>query len=160
MTKAPPKRSNQQRSKKSKNSQKPTKKSVGSANKRDDQIPRTSSGSETRSQRVKNGNRNAKSETVKTTKDHPKDSMLAQKKLLLNKFVKDRHWNLMVDIFLLFAITVGYGIALYFTEPYISIIFIVFALICCIIISTNYYNDEKEEITKVINDLEILLKNA
>ena len=111
-----------------------------------------------------------KAHTKRTTKKHDhktrtkakpqsKDNLiLEEQKKIVDKFILGLYWNLYIDVFLIFSLTIAYSISLYFIEPYVAQIFVIFGIICCIIISFNYFINVKKEINKVMKDLEILFK--
>lgn len=92
------------------------------------------------------------------TTDSDKQQFLEAQKKIIDQYIKKSYWDLYLDLFFLFSLTITYCIILYFTDQIIAQIFIVFALICCIIIASNYYMDVKLEIEKVIKDLDVLLR--
>jgi len=79
-------------------------------------------------------------------------------KKLIKEFIGRKHWTLYLDIFLIFAISIGYGFVLYFQENLLGQIFIIFAIICCSISSINHYRDMKEEIEVALKDLDFILR--
>lgn len=83
---------------------------------------------------------------------------LEEKKEILYKVISRNYWNLYLDIFLLFALSIAYGVVLFYTDLYLGIIYIVFAIIFCILISMTYYFELEREMNVVLKDLEGLLK--
>lgn len=94
----------------------------------------------------------------KKAQDIETNPIFSTEKELLNKFLTNLYWDLYLDLFLLFSLTIVFSIILIITELNIGIIFLVFSLICCSIISVNYYTDIKNEIDKVMKDLQFLLR--
>jgi len=106
-----------------------------------------------------------KEKSTKQKAGKPRDVMakkvileLEEKKAILNKVINRNYWNLYLDIFLLFALSISYGVVLFFSEQYFGIIFIVYAIIFCILISMTYYYELEREMNVVMKDLEGLLK--
>lgn len=79
-------------------------------------------------------------------------------KKLIKEFIGRKHWNLYLDIFLIFAISIGYGFVLYFQENLLGQVFIIFAIICCTLSSMNQYKDMKEDIEVALKDLDFILR--
>lgn len=82
-------------------------------------------------------------------------------KKMLKQFLRKKYWSLWLDIFLLFSISITYSFILYFTDEKtktLGIAFLIFAVICCILISLNHHRDMKQEIEGTLKDLELLLK--
>jgi len=104
---------------------------------------------------AKKHDRRARSQAMTENKDN---SIHEEQKKIVDQFITGLYWNLYIDLFLIFSLTIAYSISLYFLEPYIAQIFLIFGIICCSIMSFNYYIDVKNEINKVLKDLEILLK--
>ena len=112
----------------------------------------------------KNSSTNTSSDSVKRPGSLKKDSrtddnsIQKKKKELINKFIKTKYWDLYLDIFLLFGFSISYSIVLYFTNYLTGQIFVVFAIICCVLISIDYHETIKNEINKVLRDIDIMLK--
>ena len=94
----------------------------------------------------------------KSVKQIDKQSFKDAQKQIVDKFNKDAHLNLLIDLYLLFGLILVLGTILFIIDELLGEIFFIFAFICSIIISRNYFIDLKEEIEKVMKDLEILLK--
>ncbi|WP_455391420.1 hypothetical protein [[Eubacterium] cellulosolvens] len=77
---------------------------------------------------------------------------------LVKQFISGKYWDLYLDIYLMFSLSVGYGIILYFTLDFLGEIFLVFAIICCILISAIHYTNMKQDIDMALKDLELILK--
>ena len=86
------------------------------------------------------------------------NKIFTTEKELLNKFLKNLYWDLYLDLYLMFSLTIVFSIVLILTERNIGIIFLVFGMICCSVISINYYVDIKNEIEKVMKDIQFLLR--
>ena len=80
-----------------------------------------------------------------------------RKKDILNTFIKNKIWNLYLDTFLLFGLSIAYGIVLIYSDNILGGIFIVFALICCYIISIDNYHSLNEDMKKITKEFETLL---
>ena len=84
-------------------------------------------------------------------------SKIEEGKKLIKEYISKKYWSLFLDLFLLFAISIAYGIVLFLTESYVGQIFLIFAIICCIMISINQYRDMKRDIDVALSDLEIIM---
>ncbi len=82
---------------------------------------------------------------------------LKKKKDILNAFIKNKFWSLHLDTFLLFSLSIAYWIVLIYTDNILGVIFIVFALICCSIISIDNYHSINEDLKKITKEFESLL---
>jgi hypothetical protein len=80
--------------------------------------------------------------------------------IVINKYISSKYWSLYLDIYLLFSVTISYGIVLYLTDNLTGIVFIIFAIICCFFTSAYTYQDVKQDISSVLKDLEIMLKGG
>jgi hypothetical protein len=103
----------------------------------------------------------AKPKTRPKTQQKPaakSESKVFKKEEILAMYKKEKGFNLLLDMFLIFAFSISYGIYLTYTEGLIGVMFIVFALIACIIITLVHYVDMHEEYENVVKDLEILFK--
>ncbi len=80
-------------------------------------------------------------------------------KRLIEKFMGGKYWALYVDIFLLFSVSIAYGVVLYLNESLLGLIFLVFTAICCTMTSLNYYSEVKDEINVTLKDVELLLRS-
>ena len=61
---------------------------------------------------------------------------------------------------MLFAICIGYGLILFIDHPQVAVLFIVFAILCNIIIVYNNKMEIKNEMAVVLKDLDFLLKRS
>jgi membrane protein YdbS with pleckstrin-like domain len=83
---------------------------------------------------------------------------------LIKEFIRNKHWELYLYIFLLFSMSIAYIIVLYYTldtfnsSVVVAQIFLVFTIICCLSISIIQYNDMKDEIDVALKDLQIMFK--
>jgi hypothetical protein len=99
--------------------------------------------------------------TISLGKNIPKQidqETIEKSRQLLKKFINRKYGTLYLDIFLLFALSIAFGIILSFDEIILGLIFIIFAVICCGITSYFYYSDVKRDIDLTLKDLEIILK--
>lgn len=79
---------------------------------------------------------------------------------IIKEYIGGKYWSLYLDIYLLFSVSISYGIVLYLTDNSSGIVFIIFAIICCVITSIYSYRDVKKDIGLVLKDLEIMLKGG
>ena len=93
----------------------------------------------------------------KIAKDLSEEKLESGRKLI-QQFIRSKYWKLYFDIFLLFIISISYGVILYYTIYLLGIAFLIFAIICCILISFTHYVDMKKDIQVALKDLEILMK--
>jgi hypothetical protein len=93
----------------------------------------------------------------KAEKELPKDTLETGRKLI-KQFVRSKYWGLYFDIFLLFGVSISYGIVLYFLIELLGLVYLVFAIICCLLISVVHYIDMKKDIDIALKDLELIMK--
>jgi len=94
----------------------------------------------------------------KRLKQIDKQSIKDAQKQIVDKFNKDAYLNLLIDLYLLFGLILVLGTILFIIDELLGEIFFIFAFICSIIISRNYFIDLKAETEKVMKDIEVLLK--
>jgi hypothetical protein len=103
----------------------------------------------------------AKSRAKRTAQEKSQgrsESRVFKKDEILAMYRKEKGFNLLLDMFLIFAFSISYGVYLIYTEGVIGMIFMIFAVIFCILIALVHYVDMYEEYENVVKDLEILFK--
>lgn len=95
-----------------------------------------------------------------TSSDDNIDADIENKKKIVNTFISKKFWDLYVDIYLLYAFSISYGVFLINTNNNNNVgqIFVVFALVLCTMISFRYYMNMKKETETALKDLEVLFK--
>jgi hypothetical protein len=112
---------------------------------------------ETTSTETSNKTRGSSSSTIDEEK-------LETGRRLIKEFKKTKLRTVIIYVILLFSISLVYSFVLYYTlDRYIdnvlvAQIFILFALVCCSLISMNQYVDMKHDIDTALKDLSIMLK--
>ena len=100
-----------------------------------------------------------KNKKTKIKRDKKEQLILEKKNNILSKFQKDKFATLYLDVFLIYVFSVTYGTYLcLMTSLVLGLIFLIFSLIFCTLISNLYYLDTKSDIESVMKDLEILFR--
>jgi hypothetical protein len=95
----------------------------------------------------------------KASKEETKTKLIIDKKKeVLSLYLRDKYLNIILDLYLLFVLGLTYSAYLILTEPRIGWIFLIFTIICSLIIGGTYYFEIKREVDIVLKDLDIIFK--
>ncbi len=100
-----------------------------------------------------------RSKKIQTTRHKKDQEILEKKNKILTKFQKDKFATLYLDVFLIYVFSLTYGIYLcLMTSLVLGLVFLIFSIIFCSMISYIYYTETRNDIESVIKDLEILFR--
>ena len=101
---------------------------------------------------------NEEPKTHHQTDSVQEESKTFKKDEILRIYNKEKKRTLIIDSIALTSLCLGYSLYLIYSEGFLGKIFLIYAIISCIIIILGYTLDNKAERKGVEEDLEILFK--